>query len=320
MPFDGGHFGKWLASIDDPEFSAVRKQIDELVCWLPPVNREEYTRRFLSRNKSDFLSAYVELWYADILRRGGFEYKPPTRTQSGSCPDWDLYVNGLRIARAECQVRIEPVGSGLLDKKTLLWFKQTAGHVRTPGLSIAVHGIQSTVRQPSARNFAHFLDDLAAMEQQNEAGPWEPFGSHVQFEDESSGWKLEFDWFLTPSSPCAFVRSISLELQFPDARKTISSLLTRKSKQHHGDPIAICVVWNNFECEPDIGLVCEEIKRIAESLGRHRVACVFWAQSVYPWGSVSSAATLLHWRGEYVAPLLNAWSGAVVDVLRFPDS
>lgn len=318
---DGSLFD-WLERTNEPQFETIRERIEGLWLRIPEAHRPEFVSRLRSRRRSDFFSAYNELWFNKALEDGGIRCFIHEATVAGSLPDWRLHVGDEAAASAECYVRLEPERGSHNDAQQNRWFAATLRKLTNKRIRLWVHGRQCGNGQPSADRFAKYLDATAtAPVMAVNHGSHLDIG-HYSYDDGESGWALDFNLIVRTSDSSESAPQL-LYSQCDDAswcksKELLDEALSRKSRQHVVPlPVFICVGWNYFEHEPDLKDVHDIVGRRSRSFEANGVHGVFWAREVYPWNDTVAAPRLLHWKSDRAGPLLSAWRGAAIDV-RLP--
>ncbi len=311
---------EWIEKTDGPKFDEIRQRIESLWLRMPKGKRPEYSARLRSKRRTDFFSAYNELWYHQALEAGGLRCSPSETTPSGSLPDLLLAGDQGPVAIAECYLRMEPQKTARDDFVQNRWFHATRRQMKDKRVRLWIHGIVCGHGSPSARRLAKKLDELAEQSPvEEDQGSIHKHG-RFQYEDAKSGWALDFTLMIRVVPVSDAVAQL-LYMQSPVATwcqgaELFEEAISRKSRQHPCAtlPTVICVGWNHCEHEPDFDEVIRVAAEKSASLSKRGAHGIFWAREVYPWNAAPAAPRLLHWGSPEIAPLLGVWRGSVIDV------
>lgn len=316
-----GSYFEWIEEIQEPKFEEIRKRIESFWLRVPEAQRAEYTARLRSKRCTDFFSSYNELWYHQALEAGGFRCFPARVTTAGSLPDWYLAVGERPVAIAECYLRMQPEKDRRDDFVQRRWLDATFKKLKNQRIRLWIHERTCGPGQPSADRLARRLDALAESSPvEEDQRSIQKLGRH-QYEDQESGWKLDFTLIVrrstsTDSAPQLVYRQND-GASWCQGERLFKEALSRKSRQHSTTlPVVICIGWDYFEHEPDFEDVCDVVATKVASFENRGVCGVFWAREVYPWNASPAAPRLLHWRSERAAPLLACWKGEAIDIAK----
>lgn len=315
-----GSYFDWIEGIQEPEFEEIRARIESLWLKIPesPL-RAEFKARLRSKECTNFLSAYNELWYREALESGGLCCLPPQATKTESLPDWCLTDGTRLVSIAECYLRTEPEKEVHDDFVQHQWFHTTYCLLENKSIRLWVHSRTTGKLQPSAHRLARTLDGLARTSSVEEDHGSVQYLGRYRYEDQESGWSLDFTLIIRRATSVPSISQLTYaqdsEAYWCQGKELLDEALSYKSRQHASAlPVVICIGWNYFKHEHDLDEARHVIAIEASSLERRGVCGVFWARAVYPWNPAPAAPRLLHWQSELVMPLLACWNGAAVNV------
>lgn len=300
---------------DDPLFDETRQHLELLWLAAPESERERYLDLLQSDRDSNFFSAYCELWFYEQLVRFGFHCRPAPETENGSKPDWIAVGPNGDLASVECYVRMPPDAEMRDELMSRVWFEGTLNKLRDSRVRIWIHNLDATRTMPSARKFAKFLDERAA----GHPTGGEPVGK-FEYIDKPSGWQVRFSLLVgperTPDDFPPLVLSHGYGAEWCQGAAMFRDAIDSKAKQHRTTlPEVLAIGWAHFRHRPDRREVRDVVAERSASMASRGVYGVLWAENLYPWGTRDAGGpTLLHWNAPELAPFLDVWSGASVDV------
>jgi hypothetical protein len=311
---------EWIQSTDDPRFVAIREEIDILFFSAPPTCRAEYESRLKSKTRSDFLSAYCELWYARELIKHGILVNFPEARKGLSLPDLVLLVNGKEAAVAECHLRMGSNENEKQDRRLDTLLRDTFNKLLHKDIRLKVHMCVQTSLTPSPKDFAAFLEDVYSKQPPDSDSEPTPHSDlhRCIYDCQRSGWSLDVTVCKrnTPDLNPRLMLMISGEMVHLQGPNDLEDALKRKAGQHPSWhlPKVICLGWNDFSQKPSSEEIREVITHIRTSLHSQDVIGVFFTGGIYPWAPTGSRVTLYHWNDVRLNDILCVWNGDKCDV------